>query len=87
MWFHLPQWHNISYKQGQHHSDKTSVTKTTSSGLNHVTTSDLTPKNLAITFAINQKICNMVKIHTNNNKNHNIMKNIVFRHHLNQASC
>ena len=51
MWFHLPQWHNISHNKGHHHSDITSATKTTSSGQNVVLTSDTTYKNLAITSA------------------------------------
>ena len=45
MWFHLPQWYNISHNKGHHHSDITSVTKTTSIGQNVVLTFDTTIKN------------------------------------------
>ena len=62
LWFHLPQWHNISHNKGHHHSDKTSVTKITSSGQNVVSTFDTTSKKLAITSAITHKFGNIAKI-------------------------
>ena len=79
MWFHLPQWHNISHNKGHYHSDITSVTETTSSGKNVVLTSDTTRKNwqqhlpTPIIWQLQQ---NYIQTTT---KSNNIMKNIILK--------